>query len=68
MQIEVSEEAAHQIECMRQDTDGWRDMLFNAYTVAVKHQEETEDYSENGLCPLVAIKTLSELFNELIKI
>lgn len=67
MQIELSEKAAHQIKCMREDADGWRDMLFNAYTVAVKHQEETEDYSESGLCPLVAIKTLSELFNELIK-
>ena len=52
---------------MREDADSWRDMLFNAYTVAVKHQEETEDYSESGLYPLVAIKTLSELFNDLIK-
>lgn len=60
MQIEISEKAAHQIKCMREDADGWRDMLFNAYTVAVKHQEETEDSSETGLYPLVAIKTLSE--------
>lgn len=65
MQIEVSEKAAQKIRCMREDADGWRNMIFKAYTVAVKHQEETEDYSENGLCPLIAIKTLSELFNEL---
>lgn len=41
MQIEISEKAAHQIKCMREDADVWRDILFNAYTVAVKHQEET---------------------------